>query len=51
MCALNNLNYFRYMRSFPQDDIKFVFRERVNVSASEERYDQKEQVLGRMAEF
>lgn len=41
ICSLNNLNYFRYMRSFPQDDIAFVFREKMNASVSEVRFEQK----------
>lgn len=51
ICSLNNLNYFRYMRAFPQDDITFVFREKMNASVSEARFDEKEQVLNRMANF
>lgn len=39
------------MRAFPQDDINFVFREKINLSLSETRFEQKEQVLQRMANF
>lgn len=39
------------MRAFPQDDIKFVFREKNNASLSEARFEEKESIMHRMANF
>lgn len=48
---LNNLNYIRYMAAYPQDDIKFVFREKVNASLNEVRLEQKEEIMNKMLNF
>lgn len=39
------------MRAFPSDDIRFIFRERVNVNKSEERFNEKEEIMQRMNHF
>jgi hypothetical protein len=48
---LNNLNFIRYGQTYPNDDFKFVYREKVNASKLESRLEQKEEVLRRMSEF
>ncbi len=35
MGGLNNLNFIRYMETYPQDDIKFIFKESTHASISE----------------
>lgn len=32
LAALNHLNYIRYHESYPNDDFKFIFKEKVNAS-------------------
>ena len=48
---LNNLNYIRYLEVFPEDDIKFIFREKVNASSIEARLEQKEEIMSKMLNF
>lgn len=40
--SLNHLNFIRYKQAYPNDDFKFVFKEKVNISAVEARLEQKE---------
>jgi hypothetical protein len=39
------------MHAYPNDDIKFIFQEKINASTSENRMQQKEEVLNRMFNF
>lgn len=51
MGGVNHLNFIRYMETYPQDDIKFVFKESVHSGLSEERLNEKTEILKRMADF
>ena len=51
MGGVNNLNFLRYMETYPQDDIRFVFKESVHSGLTEERLNQKTEVLKRMAGY
>jgi hypothetical protein len=41
MSGVNNLNYIRYMETYSQDDIRFLFKETVHSGLTEERLNQK----------
>lgn len=49
--VLNNLNYVRYHQTYPSDDFKFIFKEKVNASTVESKIDHKEEIMRRMSEF
>jgi hypothetical protein len=49
--VLNNLNFLRYHASYPSDDIRFIFKEKVIASTVETRLEQKEEIMRRMSEF
>jgi len=34
LSSLNNINYLRYIEAYPNDDIKFIFKETVHASLS-----------------
>lgn len=51
MSVLNNLNFLRYHATYPSDDIRFIFKEKVNASTVESRLEQKEEIMRRMNEF
>jgi len=34
MGGLNNLNFIRYLEAYPQDDIKFIFKENIHSGLS-----------------
>ena len=37
MSSLNHLNFIRYHQAYPNDDFRFVFKEKVNASVVESR--------------
>ncbi len=47
--SLNHLNFIRYSQTYPQDDFKFIYKEKVNASKLESRLEQKEEILKRMS--
>lgn len=49
--SLNHLNYFRYMRAYPEDDIQFVLQEKINANTSENRVEEKQDIMNKMSNF
>jgi hypothetical protein len=41
----------RYHQTYPSDDFKFIFKEKVNASTVESKIDHKEEIMRRMSEF
>ena len=49
--SLNHLNFIRYREAFPNDDFKFIFKEKVNANVVESKLEQKETIMQRMNDF
>jgi hypothetical protein len=49
--SLNHLNFIRYKDLYPNDDFMFIFKEKVNASVVESRFEQKEALIERMNNF
>jgi hypothetical protein len=49
--TLNNLNYLRYAKAFPSDNIKFIFMEKGDGTAVEGKPGEREQVVQKLMNF